>query len=92
MKKELKAVRIMRRESELPSNVANEIELLWKTMLPGLPREPENQSTHHVIYVHPPAFIALLRNNNTVQTGRIAMAEDRYASVSAFRGNRRRLD
>ena len=63
----------MRRESELPSNVANEIELLWETMLPGLPREPENESTHHVIYIDAPAFVALLRSKDTVQTGRIAM-------------------
>lgn len=73
-KKELKGVRITRSESELPPNLANELEVLWGTMLPGAPREPEKQSTHHVIYVHAPAFVALLRSNSTVQTGRIAMA------------------
>lgn len=69
--KELKAIRITRREIALPSNVANEVELLWQAMLPGPAREPKNQSTRHVINIHAPAFVAFLRHNGSVQTGRI---------------------
>lgn len=68
--KELAAVRVRQREIELPANVANEIELLWRAMLPGLPHEPESRR----IYMDYPAFVAFERNNNSVHAGRIAMA------------------
>lgn len=68
--KELAAVKVIQREIELPTNVANEAELLWRTMLPGLPHEPESRK----IYMDYPSFVACERSNNSVQTGRIAMA------------------
>jgi hypothetical protein len=67
----LRAVRITRRQIALPADLASEIELLWQTMLPGPANEPKNQSTKHVINIHAPAFVAFVRDNGSVQTGRI---------------------
>lgn len=86
LQKELDAVRITSREVALPAEVANEIGLLWRAMLPGLPDEPRNQSTRHVLYIHAPAFIAFSRDNNSVKTGRIATAAHDTPAYRAFLG------
>jgi|GEM_PF-3841105 len=81
-KKELDAARITGREIALPEVVANEIELLWRTMLPGLPKEPVTEE--HMLVVHAPAIIAFARENNSVKTGKIAMAAYDTPTYRAF--------
>lgn len=80
--KELKAVRIERHEIALPTNLANEIQLLWQTMLPGSQSEPEHHSGR--IYLDYPAFVASLRNDGSVKTGRIATAAINTPAYHSF--------
>lgn len=84
IKKELEAVRVTSQEVALPAEVAKEIGLLWRTMLPGLPSEPKNKSTMRVLYIHPPAFIAFERENQSVETGRIVTAAIETPTFRAF--------
>jgi len=79
-KKELKAVHIMTNEIALPPNVAAQIELLWRAMLPGLTREPESQR----VYMDHLSFVAFRRDNDSVQTGRIAIAAIDTPAYHAF--------
>lgn len=72
LKKKLDGVRITGHEVALPAEVASEIEVLWRTMLGGLPKEPI--TGERVIVPHAPAIIAFAREGDLVKTGRIAMA------------------
>lgn len=83
-RKELEEIRISSQEVALPAAVANEIGLLWRKMLPGSPSEPKTHSTMHVLYIHPPAFIAFARENQSVKTGRIAAAAFDTPAYRAF--------
>jgi hypothetical protein len=71
-KKGLRTVRITRHEIALPTNVASEIQLLWQSMLPGSQSEPRNRPGR--VYLDYPAFVASMRNDGSVQTGRLAAA------------------
>lgn len=84
LKKKLDAVRIVRREIVLPAPAAQEIELLWRTMLPGLAREPHTIGGMRVLVPHAPAIIAFEREGNLVKTGRIAMVAYDTAVYRAF--------
>jgi hypothetical protein len=53
-------------------DVAKEIELLWRAMLPGLPKDPDPEE--RVIVPHAPTIIAFAREGESVKTGGIAMA------------------
>lgn len=70
LKKRLDAVHITDHEIALPPEVAKELELLWRTMLPGLAEAPKPP----VLYMHTPILIAFARDNNSVETGSIAIA------------------
>jgi hypothetical protein len=70
LKKQLDAVPITSHEVALPPEVANEIELLWQTMLPGVAKAPEPGT----LSVHAPIFDAFVRSDHSVKTGRIPMA------------------
>jgi hypothetical protein len=70
LKERLDAVRITGHEIALPPEVAKELELLWRTMLPGLAESPKPP----VLYMHTPILIAFAREDNSVKTGSIAIA------------------
>jgi len=70
LKKRLDAVHITDHEIALPPEVAKELELLWRTMLPGLAEAPKPP----VLYMHTPILIAFARENNSVETGSIPIA------------------
>lgn len=70
LRKELDAVRITSHEVALPPDVANELEVLWKTMLPGIAEAPEPR----FLYTHVPIFDAWVRRDHTVKAGRITTA------------------
>lgn len=80
LRKELDAVRITSHEVALPSEVANEVELLWRAMLPGLAEAPKPSELH----MHAPIFIAFGRKNNTIETGSIAIAAYDSLAYRAF--------
>jgi len=80
--KGLKAIRITRREIALPGNVADEIQLLWQTMLPGSQTEPQNRSGR--IYLDYPAFVASLRDKGATYTGRLAAAAINTPAYNSF--------
>jgi len=87
LKKKLDAVRITEHEIALPAEVAKEIELLWRTMLPGLLKEPTEPIVgEHRLIIHAPYIIALARDNNSVKTGSIAMAAYNTPAYVAFMG------
>jgi hypothetical protein len=69
LKKELDAVRITSHDVALPPGVAKEIELLWQTMLPGVTNPPRLQT----LYTHVPIFDAFVRQNHSVETGRVCL-------------------
>jgi hypothetical protein len=70
LKKRLDAVHITDHEIALPPEVAKELELLWRTMLPGLAEAPKPP----VLYMHTPILIAFAHENNSVETGTMAIA------------------
>ncbi len=70
LKRELDKSRIAAGEIELSQNLANQIELLWQTMLPGAPKEPDFGR----LYMHAPLFIAFDNQNRSVTTGIMAFA------------------
>jgi hypothetical protein len=80
LKKELDAVRITDREVALPSDVAKELELLWRTMLPGLAEAPKPP----VLHMHVPIYIAFAKGNNSTETGSIAIAAYDTPTYRAF--------
>lgn len=65
--KELNAVKITRREVSLPFEVVKDLELLWRTMLPGAEKAPIPRTLH----VHAPLFIAFTREEDSVKAGKI---------------------
>jgi hypothetical protein len=68
--KRLDSVHITDHEIALAPDVAKELELLWRAMLPGLEEAPKPP----VLYMHTPRLIAFSRENNSVETGSIAIA------------------
>jgi hypothetical protein len=70
LKKQLDAVPVRANDVALPPEVANEIELLWQTMLPGVAKAPEPR----ILSAHAPIFDAFVRRDHSVRTGRIHMA------------------
>lgn len=71
LKKKIDAVRITSHEVALPPEVANEIEQLWRTMLPGVPQE----EVPLILTTHTPIFDAWVRKDHSaVDAGRIPMA------------------
>jgi hypothetical protein len=78
--KELNTARITGREVALPSELAKELELLWKTMLPGLAEAPIPRD----LYVHTPIFIGFVRENNSVKTGSVSIASYNTPIYRAF--------
>jgi len=70
LKKELDASKITAREIKLPADVAEQVERLWQTMLPGPSKEPEARG----LYMDAPTFIGFAKQNDFVNTGTIAFA------------------
>jgi hypothetical protein len=70
LKKELDASTITAGEIELPADVAEQVERLWQTMLPGPSKEPEARG----LYMDAPTFIGFAKRNDSVNTGTIAFA------------------
>jgi hypothetical protein len=71
LKKELDAVPITSQEVQLPAEVANELEQLWRTMLPGVP----HAKVPLILTTHTPIFDAWMRKDHSVvDAGRIPMA------------------
>lgn len=70
LKKQLDAVPITSDDVALPPEVANELELLWQTMLPGVAKAPKPRTLH----IHAPIFDAWVRKDHSVKTGRIPTA------------------
>jgi hypothetical protein len=70
LRKQLDAVNVATRDIALPPDVARELDVLWTTMLPGLPSAPKPPK----LYMHTPTFIAFARKNGSVETGSIAIA------------------
>jgi hypothetical protein len=68
--KELDAIPITSRDVELPFEVANELESLWHTMLPGVTKPPEPRR----LQTHIPIFDAWVRKDHTLEAGRITTA------------------
>lgn len=78
--KQLDAVRITNHEIALPPGLANELELLWRTMLPGLREAPIPRDLH----MHTPIFIGFVRENNSVKTGSVCIAAYNTPIYQAF--------
>lgn len=69
LKRELDAVRITSHDVALPTEVANELERLWQTMLPGVTNPPKLRT----LYTHVPIFDAFVRKDHSVETGRVCL-------------------
>jgi hypothetical protein len=70
-KKEVGKVRITAHDIALPVEVANELDQLWRTMLPGVPYE----KVPLILTTHTPIFDAWVHKDNSVaEAGRIPMA------------------
>jgi hypothetical protein len=80
LKKELGAVRITSCDVALPPEVADELELLWETMLPGVTEAPEPR----FLYTHIPIFNAWARKGQKVKAGRITTAAYDTPAYQAF--------
>jgi hypothetical protein len=70
LKKELDESRITAQEIELPPDIANQVELLWQTMLPGPSKEPEASR----LYMDAPTFLAFAKQNDLIKTGKMSLA------------------
>lgn len=84
LKRKLDGVRIRGQELALPADVAKEIELLWRAMLPGLLKDPDPKE--RVIVPHAPAIIAFARQGDSVKTGTIPMVAYNTPAYRAFMG------
>jgi hypothetical protein len=80
--KELNSIRITSHEVALPVEVANEMGLLWRTMLPGLPKNPMAEK----LVLHAPSFTAFSRDDGSVKAGMMAMAAYNTAAYRQFAG------
>lgn len=78
--KRLDTVRITAHEIALAPEVAKDLELLWRAMLPGLAEAPKPP----VLYMHTPILIAFSRESNSVETGSIAIAAYNTPIYRAF--------
>jgi hypothetical protein len=79
-KKEVDAVRISTHEIGLPVEVANEIDLLWQTMLPGVTNPPPGGELN----THAPIFDAFVRKDHSVEAGRVCPAAYNTPIYRAF--------
>lgn len=70
LKKKLDSVRITSHDVALPREVANDLELLWQTMLPGA----SEAQFPPILNIHAPIFDAWTRKHRLVETGRIKSA------------------
>jgi hypothetical protein len=70
LKKKLDTVQITSCEVALPREVGNELDQLWRTMLPGV---PENQ-VPRILAMHAPILDAWVRKDHSVEAGRVPMA------------------
>ena len=69
LKKELDSSRIKVCETELPENIATEIEALWQTMVPGVLKEPERKTFGSTA---PGVIYALKKNGDSIEIGAVA--------------------
>ena len=81
LRKELEKTQITHCEIPLPIEVANRIELLWRTMLPGVVQEPIPET---LPAVHGPSYLAFVRKPSRVDTGTIALAAYNSPACEAF--------
>lgn len=84
LKKELDAVQITGNEILLPAEVANELQLLWRTMLPGVSKEPSSRMRTYLL--HPPNFVGFVRDNGMIKTGEIANSAYSTEAYREFAG------
>ena len=70
LKEKLDAIRVTTHDVALPSDVARELDLLWRTMLPGLTKPPVSRD----LYTHVPMFIGLAREDHSIETGSVCLA------------------
>lgn len=69
LKKRLDSSRITACEAELPAHIANQIEVLWQTMLPGVLKEPERKTFGSL---SPGVIYALKKNGSSIELGVVA--------------------
>jgi hypothetical protein len=69
LKKRLNSSRIKACETELPADIANQIEVLWQTMLPGVLKEPERKTFGSLA---PGVIYALKKNGSSIELGAVA--------------------
>jgi hypothetical protein len=69
LKKRLDSSRIKACETELPENVATQIEVLWQTMVPGVVKEPERKGFGSTA---PGVLYALKKNGKSTEIGAVA--------------------
>ena len=89
LKTKLNAVQIIDHEVALPKEVASEIKLLWRTMLSGLtrlPNEPKKQGgpVTRIIPLNVIVIIGFAKEDNTVKTGSIPMSIHETRSYKEF--------
>ena len=69
LKKRLDSSRIVACEAKLPADIANQIEALWQTMVPGVPKEPERKTFGSTM---PGVIYALKKNGDSPEIGVMA--------------------
>jgi hypothetical protein len=69
LKKRLDSSRITACETKLPADIANQIEVLWQTMVPGTLKEPERKSFGSTA---PGVIYALKNNGGSIELGAVA--------------------
>jgi len=69
LKKRLDSSRIKACETELPADIANQIEVLWQTMVPGVLKEPERKTFGSLA---PGVIYALKKNGRSIEVGAVA--------------------
>jgi hypothetical protein len=69
LKKRLDSSRIKACETKLPADIANQIEVLWQTMVPGVLKEPERKGFGSTA---PGVIYALKKTDSSVEIGAVA--------------------
>jgi hypothetical protein len=69
LKKRLDSSRIAACEIRLPADIANQIEVLWQTMVPGVVKEPERKTFGSTA---PGTVYALKNDGRSIQVGAVA--------------------
>ena len=69
LKKRLDSSGIKACEAELPADIANQIEVLWQTMVPGVFKEPERKTFGSLA---PGVIYALKKNGSSIEIGAMA--------------------